>query len=165
MSSKKKKQHTDFARKAKLKEGALPDKIFLLTKSGPLDSMIAGKSKEKAPEPEPETTETEEDNNKIAEQDEDDDSSSRFSQLSLERHPQLQSSERDSASNINLCACETSTHFCVRCGHNVCNFCSEAYEGEDLRRIHRDYGDCFGAGAGPRLQQDRENNQVKLKGE
>ena len=99
------------------------------------------------------------------EQDEDDDSSSRFSQLSLERHPQLQSSERDSASNINLCACETSTHFCVRCGHNVCNFCSEAYEGEDLRRIHRDYGDCFGAGAGPRLQQDRENNQVKLKGE
>ena len=76
MASKKKKQHTDFARKANLKEDALPDKIFLLTKSVPLDSMIAGKSKEKAPETE--TIKTEEPNKEITEQDEDKDSSSRL---------------------------------------------------------------------------------------
>ena len=128
MSTKKKKLHTDFARKSNLKEEALPDKIFLLTKSGPLDSMIAGKSKEKAPETE---TETEEQNKEITEQVEDEDSSSRFSQLSLDKEPQ------GSLSDSRLCACETSTHFCVRCGTRVCNFCSTPHEGQELRRIHR----------------------------
>ena len=150
MLTKKKREHTDFARNKKIKEGALPDRLFLLTKSGPLDSLIAGKKPASKP-PETETEIELTDNNK------DEDSSSQFSRLSLENHPQ--NSQEDS--NSIPCVCETSNHFCVRCGHRVCNFCSiPASEFEELRRIHRDKGDCFGG-----KLHDRENNKVKLKGE